>query len=273
MDIKKIMDGISPLWGICRFEDVEAHLIECRAKNRLPDNARSVIVACFPYLLDEENYKNSNVSKYAAVTDYHDVAINRLQRACDEFKKLFPESSFAPFADNSPIPEVRAAMHAGLGVRGKNSLLITKDYGSYVFLGEIVTDLKIPVNQVQTDICIGCGRCIDACPARAITQNGVDGTKCLSAITQKKGELTEKEKELMISCGCAWGCDICQDICPMNRNAAKTDIKEFTSSCIPVLTCKTSLDGRAYAWRGKKVVERNLSIISKEKTADEHSGF
>ncbi|MBR6785134.1 MAG: DUF1730 domain-containing protein [Clostridia bacterium] len=269
MNIKNIMNGVAPLWGVCRFEDIRAHLIDCRAKSRLPENAKSVIVACFPYLLDEENYKNSNVSKYAAVTDYHDVALNRLQKACEKLKKLFPENSFVPFADNSPIPEVRAAIHASLGVRGKNSLLITKDYGSYVFLGEIVTDLEIPANQINMNNCIGCGKCIESCPARAISESGVDGVKCLSAITQKKGELTEREKELMINCGCAWGCDICQDICPMNRNAAKTDIEEFISSCIPILSDDTSLEGRAYAWRGKKVVDRNLSILNKEKTPDE----
>lgn len=273
MDIKKIMNGVAPLWGVCRFKDIEAHLIECRAKARLPENAKSVIVACFPYLLDEDSYKSSNVSKYAVVTDYHTVAINRLQRACDELKKLFPENTFSPFADNSPVPEVRAATCAGLGVRGKNSLLITEKYGSYVFLGEIVTDLELAANKASEDICIACGRCVAACPAQAIDESGVDGAKCLSAITQKKGELTEKEKELMINCGCAWGCDICQDICPMNKGAAKTDIEEFTASCIPVLTDETKLEGRAYAWRGKKVVERNLSILSKEKTADEQSGF
>ncbi len=267
------MDSASPLWGVCRFDDIKDRLIECRAKNRLPENARSILVACFPYLLDEENYNCSNVSKYAVVTDYHDVAINRLQKACDELKKLYPQNVFAPFADNSPIPEVRAATLASLGVRGRNSLLITKDYGSYVFLGEIVTDLEIPANNSDINVCISCGKCITACPAQAISQNGVDGAKCLSAITQKKGELTEKEKELMLSCGCAWGCDICQDICPMNKNAAKTAIEEFLSSPIPLLTDETTLEGRAYAWRGKKVVERNLSIINQGETADEQSGF
>ena len=267
------MDSVSPLWGVCRFDDIKDRLIDCRAKNRLPENARSILVACFPYLLDEENYKDSNVSKYAVVTDYHDVALNRLQQACNEFKKLYPESNFAPFADNSPIPEVRTAMLAGLGVRGKNSLLITKDYGSYVFLGEIVTDLEITAKESQADACIGCNRCIGVCPAQAINENGIDGAKCLSAITQKKGELTEKEKELMLSCGCAWGCDVCQDICPMNKNAAKTTIEEFKTSPVPLLTSETNLEGRAYAWRGKKVVERNLSIINQGETADEQSGF
>ena len=81
--------------------------------------------------------------------------------------------------------------------------------------------------------------------------------------------LTEKEKELMLSCGCAWGCDVCQDICPMNKNAAKTTIEEFKTSPVPLLTSETNLEGRAYAWRGEKVVKRNLSIINQGETADE----
>ena len=67
LDISEIMNGISPLWGICPFEKISDGLIECRAKSRLPENAKSVIVACFPYLLSEDNYHKSNVSKYALV--------------------------------------------------------------------------------------------------------------------------------------------------------------------------------------------------------------
>lgn len=256
------MDSVSPLWGVCKFSSIENNLLECRAKSRLPQNAESVLVACFPYLLPKENYKGSNISKYAVVTDYHDVAINRLKNACEELSELYPENTFVPFADNSPIPEVRAALCAGLGVCGKNSLLITEEFGSYVFLGEIVTDLKFEATENAAKNCIGCAKCVKACPAAAISENGTDSTKCVSAITQKKGELTEKEKELMINCGCVWGCDICQDICPMNKNAAVTQIKEFLSDPEPVLTGETDFDGRAYAWRGKKVIERNLSIIN-----------
>lgn len=261
-EIKTIMDSVSPLWGVCSYSDVADKLIDCRARNRLPVNPKTVIVACFPYLLPEENYRNSNISKYAVVTDYHDVAMNRLKNACEELEKLYPLNGFVPFADNSPIPEVRAAALAGLGVRGENSLLITKEFGSYVFLGEVVTDL--PLETVKSEIisCINCGRCTAACPAQAISKSGVDGKKCLSAITQKKGELSESEQELMKKCGCVWGCDICQDICPMNKNAATTQIKEFLSDPEPVLTGKTELEGRAYAWRGKKVIERNISTVN-----------
>ena len=102
---EEIMDNISPLWGMCSFDKIKDGLIECRAKSRLPENPKTVIVACFPYLLGESFYGNRNVSKYAVVTDYHEVATARLKSAADELKKIFPEEEFAFFADNSPIPE------------------------------------------------------------------------------------------------------------------------------------------------------------------------
>ncbi|MBR5561607.1 MAG: epoxyqueuosine reductase [Clostridia bacterium] len=262
MTLDKIMDSISPLWGICPFETIKDNLIECRAKSRLPENPESVIVACFPYLLDESEYHDRNVSKYAVVTDYHEVAVARLEKAADMLRKIYPENIFSVFADNSPIPEVRAACYAGLGARGMNSLLITKKYGSYVFLGEIVTDLKINANPTEFKTCIGCRQCICACPSKAISESGFNEKNCLSAITQKKGELSDEEKKLMKECGCVWGCDICQDVCPMNKNAAKTEIKEFLSSAVSQVLSDCDLPHRAYEWRGRKVIERNINICS-----------
>lgn len=258
------MDTASPLWGICGFEKIRDRLINCRAKSRLPENAKAVITACFPYYLGEEVYRGSNISKYAVVTDYHDVAINRLEKACEALREIYPDNRFVPFADNSPIPEVSAAIYSGLGVRGKNSLLITEKYGSFVFIGEIVTDLDLERYDFSPKNCIGCNLCKSACPAKAISESGIDTEKCLSAVTQKKGDLTHDETALMKECGCVWGCDICQDVCPMNKNVAVTDISEFLADPIPLLTKETQLDGRAFAWRGKKVTERNLAVTGYE---------
>ncbi len=255
------MNGISPLWGICPFDKISGSLIECRAKTRLPQNAKSVIVACFPYLLDDSEYKDINISKYAVVTDYHYVAIARLEKAVLQLKKIYPENNFSVFADNSPIPEVKAACFAGLGVRGINSLLITEKYGSYVFIGEIVTDIDFDCEEHTETPCIKCGECIKSCPSSSIKENGFNRESCLSEITQKKKELTEEEIRLMKQCGCVWGCDICQDICPMNKNAAVAPIEEFLSSPAPHISENFSLEGRAYEWRGRKVIERNISLI------------
>lgn len=258
------MDIASPLWGVCPFEKVSGRLIDCRAKTRLPENAKSVIVACFPYFLGKDAYKSSNISKYAVVTDYHGVAITRLEEACRKLREIYPDEEFSPFADNSPIPEVSAAVEAGLGVRGMNSLLITEEYGSFVFIGEIVTTLCIEPSVSAQKNCIQCGLCLKKCPANALDGISVDEAKCLSAITQKKGTLTENEIALMKECGCAWGCDVCQDVCPMNKNISVTELEEFLCNPVAVLTNETPLEGRAYAWRGKKVTERNLAVINYE---------
>ena len=254
------MDEISPLWGVCPFDKIKEGLIDCRAKNRLPGNPQSVIAVCFPYLLEKENYKNINVSKYAVVTDYHTVAMNRLNSAVEKLNELYPDEEFVAFADNSPIPEVDAACKAGLGARGLNTLLITEKYGSYVFIGEIVTSLEIKADNFTEKNCIGCKKCIEKCPSGALTADGFDRALCLSEITQKKGVLTEDEARLMKDCGCVWGCDICQDICPMNKNAAVTSIEEFISSPVSFVDEGCTLENRAYEWRGRKTIERNISL-------------
>lgn len=261
MTLKEIMDNISSLWGLCLFDKIKDGLIECRAKSRLPENPKTVIVACFPYLLDESAYKNRNVSKYAVVTDYHDVAIARLERAIEKLKILFPNEEFAAFADNSPIPEVRTACYAGLGVSGENTLLITEKYGSYVFIGTIVTSAEFEIAENEIKSCIKCGKCKKSCPSGAISDTGFERKLCLSEITQKKGALTQAEEQLMKECGCVWGCDICQDVCPMNKNAAVTEIEEFLASPKACVSQGCDLEGRAYEWRGRKVIERNINIL------------
>ena len=256
-----------PLYGVCSFADIENNLLPCRAKSRLPENAKSVIVAAFPYLLPKECYEGSNISKYAVPRDYHDYVVPLLSSLCNKLSENFSENKFVPFADNSPIPEVDAACLAGLGVKGLNSLLITEKYGSFVFVGEIVTDMFIEPTGDKIKECEKCGKCVSACPGKAISEKGIDKEKCLSHITQKKGELREEEINLIKKSGCIWGCDICQNVCPYNKNPATTNIEEFLAGAEPVLDFGTSLEGRAFGWRGKATVERNIKLYH------EHKGF
>lgn len=259
--LKAVMDKASPSWGACGFEPLRPKLLNCRALSRLPEGAKTVIAAVFPYLLDEQIYKGSNVSKYAVVRDYHSVVGERLDEAARELKILFPGEDFVPFTDNSPVPEVAAALSAGLGAAGDNGLLIHERFGSFVFIGEIVTTLQLPFEEKEPKTCLHCGRCASACPSGAITEKGVDPVKCLSAVTQRKGELTLREEELIRESGCAWGCDVCQNVCPLNKKAEPTDMEEFKSDPVPVVLTGCELNGRAYEWRGRKVIERNLSLF------------
>lgn len=250
-------------WGVCEFESV-LPLIDCRAKSRLPKTPKSIIVCLFPYYVGEYE---KNLSRYAIIPDYHTIALEILNDISNNLKSLYPENSFVPFVDSSPIREVAAAYNAGLGKIGENGLLINYDYGSFVFIGEIVTDLILTPDSPVNESCLNCKKCEKSCPGGAIKNGKVDKEKCLSHITQKKGELTPWETSLVKSGGLVWGCDVCSDVCPLNQNPKLTPIKAFFNNIIPCYDGDFSPE-RAYAWRPKSVIERNLLII-KEK----HNGI
>ena len=109
-----------PIFGCCPFEPLRPQILECRAKERLPADAKSIFVALFPYAMEEAAYQGGNLSRYAAVGDYHEIVPQYLKRAVSALEQAFPEEAFVPFTDNSPIPEVRAAALAGLGRIGQN---------------------------------------------------------------------------------------------------------------------------------------------------------
>ena len=263
---EKILSEYAPLFGFCSFDSIKDSLIDCRAKNRIPDNAKTVIVALFPYNLGDETYSDSDISKYAVVPDYHKVITSKLSQAAEKLKKIYPEEEFTVFTDNSPVPEVKAAVLAGLGVKGLNGLFINPVYGSWVFIGEILTTKAYNINKPEKqdiDFCIRCGKCINACPTNAIRTSGIDTEKCLSFISQKKGELTEEHKTLIKNSSCAWGCDICQNVCPMNKNIKITPIDDFVNGAEFRARTDSNIDDRAYAWRGKAVIKRNIEILNK----------
>lgn len=250
-------------FGVCKFSKLKNNLISCRALTKLPNDAQSVIVFLFPY---KNQAKNGNLSRYSIVRDYHIIGMEILSKISEELSKEFPEFKFVPFIDNSPIPEVSAAVEAGLGVRGKNSLLINKEYGSWVFIGEIVTNAQIEISDTiaYKKTCIDCKKCIQACPGKAICKNGIDKNNCISHITQKKGTLSSEEIEILKSSTSVWGCDICQEACPMNKNAKNTSISYFTEEIVTSVNIGdySNLTQRAFQWRPKQIIERNIEIIS-----------
>lgn len=239
--------------GFCPFSAVQNKLLNCRARHRLPENAKTVILCIFPYKVKDE--RPENISRYAAVPDYHKVCMPYLERAAEGLKISFPKNRFEPFIDNSPIPEVEAAARAGLGVKGENGLLITKAYGSWVFIGEIVTDLEIDCENTLKK-CSLCGDCKKACPT------GVHGAECLSAVSQQKNDLSETQKKSLKENNILWGCDICAESCPMNKNAQKTYIPEFTEGYRNCYTYNEDIKNRAYFWRGEKVIKRNFENLN-----------
>ncbi len=158
-----------------------------------------------------------------------------------------------------------AAELAGLGKRGLGRLLINERYGSYVFIGEIITDLALdkidtPVRNIEKNprSCIGCGRCMRLCPGDAIREDGIDRDHCRSAVSQKKGELSPEEESWVRTGGLVWGCDICIDACPANQNPERTDIKGFLDGIEPhidLCNLERLMENRAISFRGPEVLK------------------
>ena len=226
---------------------------------------RSVIIYIIPYYAGV----TVNISKYAAARDYHIYVRALNNRLIAELKSSYPENSFKGFGDSSPIDERMAALSAGLGILGDNGLLINEKYGSYVFVAEIISDLAPEVLGVsmpkEPKYCEHCGECKKHCPTGHLENNC---SECLSSITQKKGELSVDEVQIMRKYGTVWGCDVCQDVCPHNKNPKITHISFFREGRIEELTDKvldamdkTTFSERAFSWRGRKTVERNLEYL------------
>lgn len=255
--MKQLKEILNTTYGVCSFDLVKDRLISCRKKADIPENAKSILLFTFPYKVKEE--KPENISRYSAVADYHPIVEQKLQQYASALKTAFPENFFVPFVDNSPIPEVYAAACANLGVIGQNGLLITKEYGSFVFIGEIVTDMYIETENSYKE-CLRCGLCEKACPV------GLDKTKCLSKVTQQKKDLTEEQKLLIQKSGCIWGCDICAEVCPLNQNKKLTIIKEFRETYRDSYVLGEDSQNRPYIWRGEEIIKRNHNILCKNKS-------
>ena len=227
--------------------------------------AKSLIVFLLPYYVGGA----VNLSEYSAARDYHIVIGDVTSRLISLLEKLYPENKFVGFGDHSPIDERGAALAAGLGMLGENGLIINEKYGTYVFIADVISDLDPEVLGAVTPLpvskCEGCGACLRACPTGILRREGGD---CLSAITQRKGELTDEEIALMRKYNTVWGCDICQLSCPNNKNVSVTPLDFFKKDRIELLTseCLGSMTDeefktRAFAWRKRKTVERNLKHL------------
>jgi epoxyqueuosine reductase len=163
--------------------------------------------------------KRGYVSRYALGRDYHKVLRNRLQKLIGRMRDDFGSHVFRAFTDSAPVLEVALAAKAGLGWRGKHTLLLDRDAGSYFFLGEIYTDLPLPTTPPTTEHCGSCTRCIDACPTGAIIgPYRVDARRCISYLTiEHPGSIPEELRPLMGNR--VYGCDDCQLVCPWNKYA------------------------------------------------------
>lgn len=168
------------------------------------------------------------ISRYALGRDYHKLIRSRLQKLADRIAQEIGAFGYRVFSDSAPVMEGALAAKSGLGWRGKHSLLLTRDMGSYFFLGEIYTDLPLPPDAPQTEHCGSCTACITACPTQAIiAPYQVDARRCISYLTiELKGAIPEALRPLIGNR--VYGCDDCQVACPWNRHARRTAEADFS---------------------------------------------
>ncbi len=167
------------------------------------------------------------VSRYALGRDYHKVLRRRLQRLAERIEAAVGAFSYRVFTDSAPVMEVELAGMAGLGWRGKHTLLLTRDAGSYFFLGEIYTDLPLPVDKPVRNHCGTCEKCIDICPTRAIVAPyRLDARRCISYLTiELPGSIPPELRPLIGNR--VYGCDDCQLVCPWNKYAQVSAEPDF----------------------------------------------
>lgn len=227
---------------------------------------RSVLLFLLPYYTGD----TVNLSRYAASLDYHLIIREITDGLISVMREHFPEGNYIGYGDHSPIDECNAALIGGLGLLGDNGLVINEEYGSYIFIADVVSDISPSVlgaaAPMEIKRCHHCGACGRHCPTGILRGEGED---CLSAITQRKGELTDGEVDLMRKYNTVWGCDECQSYCPYNREPKMTPIKFFSRDRIESLSTellasmdKEAFSKRAFAWRGRKTVQRNLEYLN-----------
>lgn len=287
--VKTFIEENNLIYGICsaeRMDYLEPILkdkvvpfvnydVEMRINPRLTlDSAKSIIVLGMGYKkslkvkLDDE--LRGNISFGAIGTDYHIKLSKYLEELGLVLEKEYENVEYKYFVDNGPLVDREIAKKAGIGCVGKSGNLISKKLGSFFFIGYMITNLKLDFNNIKIEdysLCNNCNRCILACPGKALCGNGKMNYKnCVSYITQKKGDLTDIESHTIKNS--IYGCDICQLVCPYNKNVISEDIEELDIKH-PKLEEFLNLSKKefnnkygnsAMAWRGMNTLKRNAII-------------
>lgn len=237
------------------------------------ENGKTILSIAFPYAYDLESSNENGFSIYTKRLDYHRVVKSYLDQIVQLIESLGGQG--IALVDSNTLPERYIAYLCGVGFIGKNNMLITEKYGSYVFLGEIIMDLEIPCDKERTRAellshkeCGECQICLGKCPTKSINSHRCNPNICLSYLTQKK-ELSEKQIKLLK--GNVFGCDFCQLQCPYNLKAQSSPLEVFAA--LPYMEeeaevyaqmdnafFKQKMSSTSCGWRGKNVLKRNAMI-------------
>lgn len=241
------------------------------------EGAESIISIAIAYPTRIENPPISEKGEYRGFVarsawgiDYHLVLKEKLEAIGEYIKSIMPDAKYICMTDTGALSDHAAAERAGIGWIGKNSLLITPEYGSYVYLGEIITNINFPEDNPIQNQCGECNKCIDYCPNGAIVDSKIVNTrKCNSFLTQSK-ELKIEDYEKLGNR--LYGCDTCQQVCPKNKGINYYNHPEFIPDpelAKPVLKSLLTISNKEFkknwgttaaGWRGKKIIQRNAII-------------
>jgi epoxyqueuosine reductase len=204
-------------------------------------------------------------------TDYHVVLKDRLQRLEDYIKERIPDALCKSMVDTGELVDRAVAQRAGIGWSGKNCAIITPEFGSYVYLGEMITNLPIEPDTPMEDQCGTCNKCVDVCPTGALVQGGqLNAQRCIAFQTQTKGFLAEEFREKLGNR--IYGCDTCQTVCPKNKGIDFHNHPEMEPDpeiAKPLLQPLLFISNKEFkekyghisgSWRGKKPIQRNAII-------------
>lgn len=229
----------------------------------LVEGCRSVVSVGLVYYRpdrDAPNPPGTRVARYAWGEDYHRVLKDKLHALLARGRALDPAFDGRAFTDSGPVMERWWAERAGLGWRGKNTLLLNKRLGSFLFLGELLVRAELDPDPAGVDHCGTCTRCIDACPTGAIVApHELDARRCISYWTiEHRGELAPEAEESMGEW--LFGCDVCQDVCPWNRDAPETReerLRARADAWPPSVDDVLTMDEREFDARfGETAIER-----------------
>lgn len=248
------------------------------APERLLPGCRTIVVIGLPYHVPDPDYPvaapgpRGEVARCARGADYHLLLQEKAGRLASLIKKALPVPvQYRIFADRSPLVERELARRAGLGRIGENCTLITTRYGSYVALGTILLDRALEPDEPAEDSCLSCGRCREACPTGALAAPFIlDPRRCLSYLTQASGVIPATARPLLGTR--LYGCDRCQEVCPLNEAAAASPHREVAFSFFParpLLLPLLQMTQKEFAqtigltsagWRGKTTLQRNAAV-------------
>ncbi len=244
--------------------------------DKILPGSKSVIVIGLNYYREQSPLPagHGRIARYAHGRDYHKVIRSYLKKLEHFTIQKYPNAKTRICVDSAPLPEKYYAVKAGLGFIGKNTTLITKEFGSYIFLGEILTDLELEQSQADPATnnftCGNCKRCLEACPLNALKKPyKMDAKKCISYLTIENEQEITSDFAKKIGCR-IFGCDICQEVCPYNKTYAKETNqidfnKPIAGESIPVKEIEQIKDQKQFVARfaGSPLIRAGLKGMQK----------